>query len=218
MTLSVGAYIEKNKLATDEAWLVLLEITMPDTTVLKLTNNSENLYWPGTSSPSTNLYTAFPFELGEIGETSKAEVPSVSLRVSNAARILEPYLDAQDGMVDSSVDIRVVNSMHVLTPTKALGTYLTTPEIELNYDIVTASSDSQWVIFTLGASNPFNKRFPRNKIMRNSCRYREFKGSQCQYVGAETTCDRALTTCRDTFSNTQWFGGCPGVASKGIYV
>ena len=217
MTLSAAAYLEKNKMATNEAWLVLLEITMTDSYVLKLTSNSENLYWPGTSNPN-NLYTAFPFELGEIGDTSKGEVPSVSLQVSNAARILEPHLDAHDGMVDSSVEIRIVNSIHVLTPTRPLGAYSETPEIELNYDIIAASSNSMWVEFTLGAANPFNKRFPRNKIYRNICRYREFKGDRCQYEGEETSCDRSLTTCRDTYSNSQWFGGCPGVGSKGVYV
>jgi len=217
MTLSAGAYLEKNKLATDSVWLVLLEITMPDTTVMRMTNNSENVWWPATQVPG-NLYTSFPFEIGEIGDTSKGEVPSVSLRVTNVARVLEPYLDDQDGLVDSNVDIRIVNSIHVLTPTKGSATYNDVPEIELNYDIVESSSDSQWVEFTLGASNPFNKRFPRNKIYRNVCRYRWFKGTRCQYAGAQTSCDRTLKTCRDTYSNSINFGGCPGVGSKFIYV
>jgi len=218
MSLSVAAYLEKNKLSTDEAWLVLLEVIMPDLTVLKVTSNSENLWWPGTANPSTNLYLAFPFELGEIGDTSKGEVPSVSLRVSNATRELEPYLDAQDGLVGSSVIIRIVNSYHVLTPTRPLGDYTETPEIELNYDIVAASSNSMWVDFSLGAANPFNKRFPRNKIYKNICRYKTFKGAQCQAKSALTTCDRTLFTCRNTFKNAINFGGCPGVASKGVYV
>ena len=217
MTLSAAAFIEKNKLASNEAWLILLDITMPDTSTIKVVSNSENIWWPGTSLPG-NLYTAMPFELGEVSDTSKTEVPSISLRLPNATRFLEPYLDAQDGLVDSSVDIKIVNSIHVLTPTRALGAYSVTAEIELNYDIVGSSSDSMWVDFVLGAASPFNKRFPRNRIYRNICRYREFKGDRCQYVGAETTCDRALDTCRSTYDNAEFFGGCPGVGSKGIYV
>ena len=196
---------------------MLLDVTMPDSTLLKITSNSEDVYWPAATI-SPNLYTAFPFELGEIGESSKAEVPDVTLKVSNVTRYLEGQLDAQDGLVDSSVDIRIVNSIHVITPTKPTGTYLDTPEVELNYDVVATSSDSRWVNFTLGASNPFNKRFPRNKIYRNICRYRFFKGDRCQYAGAETQCDRVIDTCRNTYSNSINFGGCPGVASKGIYV
>lgn len=217
MTLSAAAYIEKNKIASDTSWLVLLDITMPDTTLLKITSNSEDVWWPATVIPS-NLYTSFPFELGEIGDASKWEVPSVSLKVSNVTRYLESQLDAQDGLVDSNVEIKIVNSINVVTPTKSSGTYNDIPEITLNYDVVSSSSNSMWVEFILGASNPFNKRFPRNKIYRNICRYRFFKGARCQYVGAETSCDRTLDTCRNTYNNSINFGGCPGVASKGIYV
>lgn len=217
MTLSAAAYLEKNAVASDTAWLVLLDITMPDSTLLKITSNSEDVWWPATANPST-LYTAFPFELGEIGDDSKGEVPSVSLRVSNITRYLEGYLDEQDGLVDSNVSIKVVNSTHVLTPTKTSATYNGVAEVELYYDIVASSSNSRWVEFTLGAANPFNKRFPRNKLYRNICRYRWFKGDRCGYVGAETSCDRVLNTCRITYGNSERFGGCPGMASKGIYV
>lgn len=220
MTLSAGAYVEKNKLATSNVWLVLLDITVPGLgSDLKIVSNSEDVYWPGTESPD-NLYTAIPFELGEIGDDSKGEVPSVTLRVSNHARWCETYLDNYDGMVDSNVEIRVVNSINVLTPTISSCTYLETPEILLYYDIVGSSSNSQWGTFTLGASNPFNKRFPRNKIYRNICRYRWFPdvGGRCNYPGTATTCNRSLDQCRNDRDNAERFGGCPGVASKGIFV
>jgi len=215
MTLSAGAFIEKNKLSTTHAWLVLLKITMPDTTVLRVVNNTEDVTWPVTSG---NVYTKFPFDLDEIGDTSKGEVPSVGLKVSNAARILEPYLEAQEGMVDSVVIIRIVNSINVTTTSLGSGVNNPTAEIELTYNIIATNTNSMWVTFTLGSVNPWNKRFPRNRIWRNTCRFKEFKGALCKYAGVETTCDRTLDTCRETMANSINFGGAPGVGSKGLFV
>jgi len=213
--ISAGAFIEKNKLSTTHAWLVLLKITMPDTTVLRVVNNTEDVTWPVTSG---NVYTKFPFDLDEIGDTSKGEVPSVGLKVSNAARILEPYLEAQEGMVDSVVIIRIVNSINVTTTSLGSGVNNPTAEIELTYNIIATNTNSMWVTFTLGSVNPWNKRFPRNRIWRNTCRFKEFKGALCKYAGVETTCDRTLDTCRETMANSINFGGAPGVGSKGLFV
>jgi len=215
MTLSAGAYIEKNKLSSTQAWLILLKITMPDATVLRVVANSENVTWPVTAG---NIYTAFPFELDEIGDVSKGEVPSVGLRVSNVSRVLEPYLEEQDGLVNSVVTIRIVNSMHVTTDALGAGANNASAEVELTYEITSTSADNMWVTFTLGATNPWNKRFPRNKLWRNSCKYKQFKGVRCQYAGAETSCDRTLDTCRNTMNNSINFGGAPGIGSKGIFV
>ena len=215
MTLSAGAYIEKNKLSSTNAWLVLLKITMPNTTVIRIVANSENVTWPVTAG---NIFTAFPFQLAEIGDTSKGEIPSISLKVSNAARILEPYLEAQDGLVDSTVNIYVVNSINVTTDSLGVGINNANPEIELEYEIISSFADIMWVNFTLGAMNPWNKRFPRNKVYKNICRYNDFKGDRCKYADTQTSCDRSLYTCRTVMLNSENFGGFPGVGTKGTYV
>ena len=216
MTLSATAYLEKNKLTSTKAWLVLLKITLTDDTEIFLVANTEQVTWPVTNG---DTYLAFPFELDEIGDSSKGEVPSVGIKVSNATRSLEAYLEEYDGMVDSIVKIYVVNSTNVEIPSDpGAGVNNVTPEIELEYEIINSNADNMWVSFTLGATNPWNKRFPRNKVMRNICRYKDFKGDQCQYGGGQTSCDRTLDTCRTVMANSVNFGGAPGVASKGIYV
>lgn len=217
MSLSVTAFIEKNKLATTNAWLVLVKVVMPDDTVFRVCANTEGVVWPVGGEE----FAAFPFELDEMGDSSKGEVPSVSLKVSNVTRTLEPYLEAQDGLVDSVVTIYVVNQANVSLPyhdPPFVGELNSNPELELVYDIIDTSADAQWVTFTLGASNPWNKRFPRNKVYKNICRYYDFKGDRCDYEGAETTCDRSLDTCRNTMLNFERFGGFPGVGTKGDYV
>ena len=216
MTLSATAFIEKNRLASPNAWLVLAKVVMPDDTEFRIVANNENVTWPVTAG---DLYTAFPFDIDEIGDGSKGEVPSVALKISNVTRFLIPYLEDQDGLVDSVVTIYVVNSLNVtLGADRVVGVNNNDPEIELEYDIINSSFDAKWVTFTLGASNPWNKRFPRNKVYKNICRYNDFKGDRCQYAGAETSCDRSLDTCRNTMNNSEHFGGFPGVGTKGEYV
>jgi lambda family phage minor tail protein L len=215
MAISPGAYLEKNKLASNEAWLVLLDITMPDTTQLFVVANSEDVIWPVTNG---DTYIGFPFTLGEIGDTSKGEVPSVSLRISNVTRWFEPFLEAQEGLVDSVVVIRIVNSMHVTTPSRPSGENNATAEVELTYEIIATGADNMWVTFKLGAMNPWRSRFPRNRIWRNTCRYKKFKGTLCKYDGGQTTCDRTIETCRDLMLNSINFGGAPGVETKALFV
>ena len=112
----------------------------------------------------------------------------------------------------------MVNSTNVTTPSQGAGVNNNNPEIELNFDVLSSNADAQWVYFILGAMNPWNKRFPRNKVYKNICRYYDFKGDRCQYAGAETTCDRSLDTCRNTMDNSINFGGFPGVGTTGEYV
>jgi phage-related protein len=77
------------------------------------------------------------------------------------------------------------------------------------------TADEKWVSFTLGAPSPFRVRFPRNRILKDYCRWR-FKSTECGYSGGETTCDKTLAQCR-LRSNSARFGGFPGVGHGGIY-
>ena len=237
MTLSAGAYLEKNKLTSTGAWLVLLKIKSVAGTIMRFVKNTENVIWPATLGFDTwgalntwgdvdtwgnyegyNTYVAFPFEFDEIGDTSKGEVPQVTIRVSNISRVMESYMEEQDGMVNAEVTLRIVHTTNVTTDTLGTGTNNPDPEIELQFDVLDSSVDNRWATFILGANNPFRMRFPRNRVMRNFCRYKDFKGARCQYTGVETSCDRSLYTCRNTMNNSEHFGGAPGVGSRGVYV
>jgi lambda family phage minor tail protein L len=215
MPLSATAFIEKNKLSTQSAWIVLIKVTLIDSTVIRICQNSEDVTWPVSGGTS---FTRFPFEINEIGETMKGEIPSVGIKVSNVGRVFEPYLDAYDGMVDSDVKIYVVNALNVTTVSQGAGVNNPDPEIELDYEIIDSHTDSEWVTFSVGASNIFSKSFPRSKVARNFCRYKDFKGDRCQHVGVQTTCDRTLNTCKNTMTNSIHFGGFPGVDSKDEYI
>lgn len=227
----------------------MLEITVPGVAEpIRVTSNNESVTWREES------WIAFPFELDTMGEDSKGEVPQVSLRVSNVSRTMEAYLQAYDlytktnGFTPISVSIYVVNnagsfSSGVVTDTTADGAVTDTtadgattdelydivnpdPEAVFQYELTTPKTNSMWATFTLGASNPYNKRYPMQRMMKSHCRFK-FKDVLCAYVGVGTVCNKTLTTCR-TFADSPYhdppmstgnstrFGGFPGIGLRGL--
>jgi len=202
-TLSTAAIAEKNALVNTGAWLILMEITFDGPTTVRVCSNTANIVWP----TGGDTYTAFPFELEEVGDSAKGERPKVTVRLGNASRVMEQYMEAGNGGIDAEVTLRVVHSAHL---------NLTDPEIELTYRVIDARADSKWAHFTLGSVGPFDRRWPRNRVFKNFCRYKVFKGTRCGYAGAETVCDRTLTRCRE-LGNSDRFGGAPGAGRRGLY-
>ena len=238
-TLSSLGIIEKNKLVSSTVWLLMLEITIPGGGVIRVTSNNESVTW------REETWIAFPFELEDINEDSKGEVPQVTLRMSNINRVMESYIQAYDiyckvnGFSPIPVIIYVVNnygsfSSGVVTDSTADGAVTDTsiegattnelydianpdPEATFEFELVSPKTDSMYATFTLGASNPYNKRFPMHRMMKNHCRHR-FKDVMCKYAGATTTCDKTLPACRamNGGSNSVNFGGFPGIGLGGL--
>lgn len=203
LNLSSAAITEKNRLAGGGVWLVLMEINLLSGTEICVVRNNEDVVWPAAGGKT---YAAFPFEIDTLSDIKPGEVPSLAIRVSNVTRALTPYLESGQGGVGAEVFLRVVHSEHL---------DITDPEIELVFTCTGCTVDSQWATFNLGASNPYSRRFPGNRILKNFCRYKEFKGPRCSYSGAATTCDRSLKNCRD-LNNSVNYGGFPVVGSTGI--
>jgi phage-related protein len=186
--------------------LVALKIDVPGLSdPIRVVRNNEHISWCGET------WVAFPFELEEIGEESKGEVPQVNLRVSNISRQMESYLQTYDqynkvnGFSPITVTIYVLNSKNLASGVA---------EAEHLFELIQPRTDSRWATFRLGAANPFNKRFPKHRIMKSHCRF-VFKGALCGYSGTETECDKSLTRCEELGRKTS-FGGFPGVGMGGI--
>jgi len=201
LSISAAAYLEKNKLASTGAWIVLLEITLPSpsTDVIRLARNNEDITWDGEN------WVGFPFEIDEIGESNKGEIPQVVVRVGNVTRVIQAYLEEAGGGIGAAIKVMVVHSGHL---------DLTTPEISLEYEAVASRYDNEWVAWTLGAENSYNRQFPKNRVLRNVCRF-TFKDTRCGYIGAETICEHTHAAC-DSYGNADRFGGYIGVGSGGI--
>lgn len=202
--LSAIAKLEKNKISSTGAWLILLEIQFQGIT-LRVVNNNEDIEWP---SGSGQIWVAFPFQLGEVGENNKGEIPSLELKVSNVTREVQRYIEQYAGGTDASVVLRVVMSEHL---------DLTTPEIEETFSVTSTSADAHWVYFNLGPDFALSQRVPDDRYMKNFCPFK-FKGIRCGYAGVETECNKTLADCRAR-GNSVRFGGEPGIpGGGGVYV
>ena len=203
LDLSAAAILEKNKLASDAPWLILLELALEGTTI-RVVRNTEDITWP---SAGGDVYTAFPFDLDELGETARGEIPQFGIRISNVSRVMQSYFESSGGAVGSTVTLRVVHADHL---------DLTTAEVEEVFTVTESRADAMWVSLTLGIANPMMMRFPRNRYLKTHCRWK-FKSTECGYTGSETTCARTLTACM-ALDNTARFGGFPNIPGGGIFV
>jgi phage-related protein len=194
MSLSIASIIEKNRLSTTGADLVLLDILLP--TPIYIVNNNENITWNGQE------YIAFPFKAGGINYDGK-ELPSLSINISNVTRAVGAALASVKGGGGIEVILRVVNSKILSEPAM----------LEEYFIVKNSGRDGTWCSITLGVVDEGQKRFPEKTTMKNFCSYLAstgFKRIECAYNGLETTCDGTLKRCRE-LGNSARYGGAPGV-------
>lgn len=197
--LSAIAKQEKNKLSTDSAFLILLDIVL-ETETVRLCYNTEDVTWNG------NLYTAFPFELGEVTEDGSGTDPSVELKVSNVGRALQYVVESANGGNGYAVILRAVNSLN-LSDSHA--------EVEEYFVVQKTTVNEEYIAFTLGTEYSSKTRRPLNRYMKNNCPFK-YKGLRCGYSGGIANCTHTLTDCRN-HGNSRRFGGFPGIDQKGVY-
>lgn len=210
LQISASAIIEKNKLSQDGAWLVLLEINMKNVAPIRLVRNTDKITWRGMD------WTPFPFDLDDLSEDSKGELPSLAVKVSNVTRALQYYLEAGQGGVGATVNLYVINSKHL---------DLWDPEVEENFEVVDTSTNCQWATFSLGAGYPLLARRPERRIMKNFCQfqYGEVECGVNSVVKTQyPTCQRTLTDCRIRAprnpDGSLRYGGEPSIPQGGLYV
>lgn len=204
-SFSIVNAVEKNKLASANAWLVLLEIQFVDTdtglvveTKFVVNNNEDITY-------DSNIYVAFPFDIKLKQEAGG--VPEITLSARDFQKILLSRLNLYSGATGSKVIMRIVNSANLSAE----------PELEENFEVLDSSANDYSINFKLGAENILARRFPNSAQMRDRCRWR-YKSDDCAYVGAEPSCDLTLQGANGCafHVNTPNFGGYPGLKGTGI--
>lgn len=199
--LSLATILEKNKLQSDGAWLVLLEIQFSGVSLrLVRSTAEEGIEWNG------HKWASFPFELDDINDDAKATNPSVTIKVGNQTRTAQRYADMYNGGVDAVVYIRVVHENHL---------DIVEPDLELEFVVTEAESDDDWVYFTLGTDDADDKRFPEDRILKDWCPY-AFKSIRCGYNGSAAPCTHTLASCK-ALGNGLRFGGEFSLPVGGIY-
>jgi len=202
LTIPAALISHKNSLTNTSPFLLLCEIQLTGVITLRLVKNEANVTW------NSQTWSAFPFSIDDFGEPSRGEVPHVNLRVSNISRAIQSYIEQYDGGIDSTVILRVVHADHLS------GAEADTVMCRLDFTVTSCVANSKEVVFGLGASNPWMRRVPKNRVRKNFCRWK-FKSTECGYSGGESACDKSLTRCR-ALTNSPRFGGFPGVGLTGL--
>ena len=200
LNLSTIAKIEKNRLVSDGAWIVLLEIRVKSGYVIRLCRNTDDIEWNGET------WAAFPFDLDPPKQSGDGELPRFAVRVSNVTRTVEGYLEQEGGGVGASVRFIVVMLEHLDQAA---------PALDEEFSVQSVSYDRNWVTFTLsGAANLF-RRIPERRFLKNFCPF-QYKGPECRSVSVITSCDKSLKACQER-GNAVRFGGEPGIPVGGLF-
>jgi len=206
-TLPEDINIEKNKLATDSAWLWLLDIESDDFATLHFVNNIENIVYNGTT------YTACNFNMEAYNKSEPSKLSDLTLSITNADLInaILPYVDDYDGLLGCIIVRTPINSSYL---------NLDMSNKSEEFLVKGCSVSDENISFVLGAPNPLSRRFPPNRYFGNYCRYvKNFGGAECGYdledSGADTTCNGTPSDC-ESKNNLARFGGQPGLRSKTV--
>ena len=200
-TLPASIILEKNKLATGSAWIILIDINIGGGTILNYTTNNEIVTFGGLP------YTPIPIEISATKENSRGEFPTITLSISNVTKVLLTYLETYNGLTGKEITIRVVNSAYLSADYT---------ELEVIFIVLSTSVSSMWVSFQLGMPSPIRKRFPLERFMAVQCNWSDhFGGAECTYSGEASICDGSYRRCKELL-NTVHFGGHPGIDVRGL--
>ena len=200
--LSLAARLEKNKLCNDKPWILLLEVQVSDDVTLYIARNNEDITWNG------HTWIALPIDPDDQTQDMKS-LPTFNLKLGNADRVLQSYLEQYKGLRDRTVIIRLVHAAHL---------DLTTAEIEEEFQIIKTSYTDEWVTFHLGAEFYLYFRALSERYLRDFCphKYGKIKcGVSAACLETYPTCNHTLANCRvrmaaSGITNIR-FRGCPGM-------
>jgi len=203
--LSNNVIEHKNSLASDKEILLLLEINIPSIeNPIYITNNNEDVTWNGET------WQTLGFDIDDIVDESNNSIPEVNLKISNASRAMELYIIKYDIWLKQNPHQAIDTTLYIVSSADLANT---TPIQSYSYEVSKYATDPEWATFTLSFGNLFIKRFPKNRITRNSCRWR-FGSTECGYsiIGSET-CNKTLSNCR-SYNNSERFGAFPSVGGR----
>ena len=180
-TLNAAYITEQNKIASSGAWIWLMEISTTSLSTLRYTNDNAytsptdksklNITWPTTGG---NKYWSLPFTLDDVDMSTSGKFPSYKVQIGDVSLTgaLRTRIQANSGLVGSTMRLMVVHSAHLDVATAAID--------ELG-EILSCDLTADMVTFTIGIPSLLTRRLPRDRYVPSFCRHR-FAGALCQYV------------------------------------
>lgn len=168
--LPAALVTEKNRLDSASAWLTLLQVHLPDGTVLYLVPNPVAISFDGQS------YQPFPCKVETVKTDGRGGLADVQVSVANVDRTIGAYVEQQD-LRGARVRLLIVNSAHLADPSALAA--------DEDYEIAELHVTEEWVVFRLGHQRLLQQRFPNGRFLRDNCRWL-YKSAECGYVDGTT--------------------------------
>lgn len=162
---------EAEKLATDSAWLTLIELSVnPQTTRYFVVNH-------GPVTFAGHYYEAVNCKIEDVSTDSRGALNEVEVSVSNVGREMSSYLELYD-LRGRRVRLTGVNSSSLADANNIL--------FEEDYEIAGMSVTEKVVTFRLGHARVMEHRFPARRYLRENCQWLynipAGRGVECGYV------------------------------------
>jgi phage-related protein len=204
--ISSALVSDKNRLASDRAWMIALQVQVIDPVTNNLVETLRLIRNDESSVINGENYQPFPFDF-EIEE--RDGLPTVGLTIQDQTQAIQQRMEDYGGGVGFNVIVMAVSGVDAATIDAE-------PELTEEFQVLTASIADYVVTWQLGVPNPLNSSFPRRKQFQDQCSFR-YKSAECGYVGAIESCDLTLAGVNGcgAHSNSQNYGGLPGVKIRG---
>ena len=203
-SLSLAQIIEKNKLMSDGAWLILAEIILDGgSEIVRIVRNTENITW------NEHTWIAYPFSIDVIESSVAGEIPKLTISASNVGGVLQNLIAPYEGGVDAEVVIRVVHSSHLDE----------TAYMQETYNVTKVSYNAMEISFSLGIDVTLGKRIPEKRYLKDHCpfKYGDVNcGISAGKIAEFPTCNKTFANCLER-ENTYRYGGFPTIELGGIY-
>jgi len=139
-----------------------------------------------------------------IKESLSGKIERVRINIGNLDSTIQYYLDTYDGLRGKYATIKLVWN-ETLDDSNAF--------LEDEFSIQSSKSDRKQAQLILSSNlDVVDVKLPRCVFSRYRCRF-IFKGSDCGYSGAESSCDNTFKRCQE-IGNTARFGGFPGIPPR----
>jgi phage-related protein len=205
--LSLTAQQDKAKLASGDAWILLLDLIYNGEHV-RLARNIDAVNFDAGDGLGVQEYTPFSFEL-TVDEGSTGQLPTILVRASNVMRILQSYMEEYGGLAGAVANLYVYNTAN---PSGE-------PDLAVTSTVMKTDCRADVVTLSCSAASPMRSLFPRFLYRASFCMWvSKYKGKQCGYTGALSNCDGTYSGANGcvAHSNATRFGAFPGIGTNGI--
>ncbi len=199
---------EKNKAANQPIFLYTLYNYDGAGNNLYYAEYDQDVVYQSINDGSPITYVAFPITHDNISENTSGQIDNVKISVANTSRLIQAYLELYE-LRGKKVSIKTVWA-NQLGDNQAF--------VEHSYYIDSWVADQDTAAFTVSSKfDVLDKKLPGRNYSRTACAWApRFKGTECGYIGPETTCDGSLQQCR-IYNNVLRYGAQPAVPSQKIF-